>query len=275
MGVALVIARGGDDVDEDGPRIGVVQVRGTITSSRKPIEELRRFRKDPLIKAIVVRIESPGGSVGPSQEIYREIERTREKKPVVASMGAVAASGGYYIASACEKIVASSGTLTGSIGVIMQTMHVQELLSLARIETQTFKSGDLKDVGSPLRSMREEDKTFLQGFIKEVYRQFLRDVAKGRKLPEDKIRPIADGRILSGEQALAAKLIDKIGNFTDALDEAGKLAKVKGEPVPVYARQKRSFLSELISESMETAMQELRNAASDSTRIEVRSPTLR
>jgi protease-4 len=275
LAFVLLFVSKSDDVDEDGPRIGVVQIKGLITSSRKPIEELRRFRKDTTIKAIVVRIESPGGSVGPSQEIYREIERTRQKKVVVASLGAVAASGGYYIAAACEKIVASPGTITGSIGVISQTTHVHELISMARVQTHTFKSGALKDVGSPLRAMGEEDRAFMQGFVGEVYKQFLRDVAKARKRPVDKIRPVADGRIVSGEQALAAGLIDKLGNFTDALEAAGELAKVKGEPVPIYPRAHKSLLAELLTDSVEIVAQAIRGAVSDSTQIEVRDPSIR
>jgi protease IV len=275
LGLVCLLSYKSDDVDEDGPRVGVVQIKGIITSSRKPIEELRKFRKDTTVKAIVVRIESPGGSVGPSQEIYREIERTRQKKVVVASMGAVAASGGYYIAAACEKIVASPGTITGSIGVITQTTQVHELLSLAHVQTHTFKSGALKDLGSPLRPMREEDKAFMQGFIGEIYRQFLRDVAKARKCPEAKIRPIADGRILSGEQAFAAGLVDKLGNFTDALDVAGQLAKAKGEPVPIYPRTRKSFLAELLSDTVDSVALAIRGAVSDSTQIEVRDPSIR
>jgi protease IV len=277
FGFALLLLRFSDESgSEDGPRIGVVQVKGVISDTSKGLEDLRKFRKDESIKAIVVRIDTPGGAVGPAQEMYREIERTRGKKPVVASLGAVAASGGYYIAAACDRIVASSGTITGSIGVISQTVHVQELLDLARIQTHTFKSGPFKDVGSPLRAMGEEDKTFMQGVVLEIYHQFLRDVAKGRKLPEEKVKPVADGRVLSGEQALASRLVDRIGNFSDALDLAAELAKAKGDPVPVYPRSRRGVIAELLSEGLESMTRTARDAiAGESTRVEARDPTLR
>jgi len=262
---------------DDGPQVGVVKINSVIrgATARKGIKALRQFRKDSDIAAIVVRVDSPGGMVGPSQELYREIEKTRKVKPVVASLGAVAASGGYYIAAACDRIVASPGTITGSIGVISQTVHVQQLLDLARVETHTFKSGKYKDTGSPTRSMREEEKTYMQGFINEVYKQFLRDVAKGRKMTQEKVKPVADGRILTGEQAKAKGLVDQLGNFSDALDLAGKLAKVKGEPVEVQIRSRSGFLSQLLEESMESALQQIRAAASQSTSVEVREPHLR
>jgi protease-4 len=281
FGFALVVLQSGGDSSssEDGPRIGVVQVKGLITGSKKALDELRRFRKDESVKAIVVRIESPGGAVGPSQEIYREIEKTRAKKPVIASLGSVAASGGYYIAAACEKIVAAPGTLTGSIGVITQTTNVSELLALAKVQLHTFVSGPLKDTGSPTRAMRDDEKQFLQGFVAEIYRQFLRDVAKGRKLAEAKVKPHADGRVLTGEQAKAAGLVDELGNFSDALALAGKLAKATGEPVPVYARERKSLLAEILSESMDSAARSAVEAAraalrERSTTVEVRDPTL-
>jgi protease-4 len=281
FGFALVVLQGGGDggSSEDGPRIGVVQIKGVIAGSKKALEELRRFRKEESIKAIVVRIESPGGSVGPSQEIYREIERTRAKKPVIASLGAVAASGGYYIAAACDKIVAAPGTLTGSIGVITQTTNLSELLSLAKVQMNTFVSGPLKDTGSPTRAMREDERQFLQGFVAEIYRQFLRDVAKGRKLAEAKVKPHADGRVLTGEQAKAAGLVDELGNFSDALALAGKAAKSEGEPVAVYPRERKSLFAELLSESIESAtrsaVEALRGSLRErATTVEVRDPVL-
>jgi protease-4 len=282
FGFALAVLYKGDgsSSDDGGPRIGIVTVKGVILGSKKQLEELRRWRKDETVKAIVVRIESPGGAVGPSQEIYREIERTRAKKPVVASMGAAAASGGYYIAAACDRIVASPGTITGSIGVITTVTDVSQVLALAKIQTTTFVSGPLKDTGSALRPLREEDRRFLQGFVAEVYRQFVRDVAKGRKLAEAKVKPHADGRVLSGEQAKAAGLVDELGNFSDALAAAATLAKAKGEPVAVYPRERKSLLAELLSESMESAVraagEELRAAVARerAVSVEARDPSL-
>lgn len=275
FGFALLLLRGGGGAPEEtGPRVGVVQVQGVITGSRRGIEDLRRFRKDDSIKAIVVRIDSPGGAVGPSQELYREIVLTRRTKPVVASLGAVAASGGYYIAAACDRIIASPGTITGSIGVITETTSFSELLALARIETHTFVSGRFKDTGSPLRPLREDEKVYLQSFVEEIYRQFLRDVAQGRRLPEAAIKPIADGRILSGEKALALKLIDELGNLSDALGAAVKLAKVQGEPVPVYPPRHRGLLMDLLGDTVDGLAARIKGALGDATRVEVRDPAL-
>jgi protease IV len=275
FGFALIVLHtGSESVDDSGPHVAVVPVKGIIVSSRRPIEELRRFRKDKSIKAIVVRLETPGGSVGPSQEIYREIERTRKHKPVVASMGAVAASGGYYIAAACERIIAAPGTITGSIGVITQTTEVSELVALAKIHTHTFKTGPFKDTGSPLREMRDDEKAYMQGLVNEMYRQFVRDIAKSRKLPEAKVREVADGRVLSGEQAMALKLVDEIGNLSDALDAAAKLAGGKGEAVGVYAEPRRGLLSQLLFEGVDGLAAHLREVLSQSTRIEAREPGL-
>jgi protease-4 len=171
---------------------------------------------------------------------------------VVCSLGSVAASGGYYIASACDQIVASPGTVTGSIGVISEVPHVQKLLELAKVEVETIKSGALKDVGSPLRPMTAEERQFFQKFIDGVYEQFLDDVARARKLDKNELRKIADGRILTGQQALEAKLIDKLGNFEDALELALSLANEKGEPVPVFHKKAgRGLLSEMLRGTVE------------------------
>jgi protease-4 len=221
----------------DGPKIGVVELSGVITDTKDIVGQLHELRKDDQIKAIVVRIDSPGGSVAPSQEVYRAILRARDKKKVVCSMGTVAASGGYYVASACEKIFASRGTITGSIGVISELPHVQGLLEIAKVQVDTIKSGTLKDVGSPLRAMSSDEKQFFQRFVDGIYEQFLDDVATARKLDKNELRLIADGRVLTGDEALKAKLIDEIGNLEDAIDGASKLAGGKGDPVPVFVRK--------------------------------------
>ena len=277
FGVALLASSESlSGLTESGPKVGVVKVTGMITgdSAQKGIKALRYFRKDDDIVAILVRVDSPGGMVGPSQELYREIQRTRKVKPVVASMGAVAASGGYYLAAACEKIVASPGTITGSIGVITQTTQVDQLLALARIETNTFKSGKFKDTGSPLRPMREDEKSYMQDLIKEIHRQFVEDVARGRKLDKARVMKVADGRILTGKVAKDHKLVDQLGNYTDALELSAKLAKAEGEPVPVVYRHRRSLMSELLEESLNSMVQQLRASLQRSTTIEVREPGL-
>ena len=276
-GVAVVASSASfSGLSGDGPLVGVVRITSVITgkTARQGIAALRHFRKDEDIAAIVVRIDSPGGMVGPSQELYREVQRTRKTKPVVASMGGVAASGGYYIAAACDKIVASPGTITGSIGVITQTTQVSELLALARIGTHTFKSGKFKDTGSPLRVMREEEKTYMQDLILEIHRQFVSDVARGRKLDKEKVMKVADGRILPGKVAMDHKLVDTMGIYSDALELAVKLAKKEGEPVPVLYKPRKSLLAELLEESLNTLSQEIRSSLRHSTSVEVRAPGL-
>ena len=174
-------------------RIGVVEIRGTIDSSRDAVTAIKEFRKDANIKAIVIRIDSPGGGIGPSQEIYREIRRTTPEKPVVASLGGVAASGGYYIASATNRIVSNPGTITGSIGVILYFPNVRELLGKIGLDMITIKAGKFKDVGNPSREMSPEERALMQASLDEAHTQFINDVAAGRHLPEEKVRAIADG----------------------------------------------------------------------------------
>lgn len=282
FGFALLLLRsgGGDGahlVDGDGPRVGVVRVGSAITdtTARRGIESLRRFRKDDEVVAVLLRIDSPGGMVGPSQELYREVERTRKTKPVVASLGSVAASGGYYIAAACDKIVASPGTITGSIGVITETAQVHALLDLARVEVTTFTSGRFKDTGSSTRPMREDERTFMQQFVEAIYRQFLRDVARGRKLKESQVKPVADGRVLTGEQAKEHKLVDELGNFSDALALAARLAKAEGEPVPIYLESSRGTLAELLEELLNGMIRAGQRAAAPGTRVELRETGIR
>ncbi len=254
-----------------GPKVGVVELTGTITDSKDVVGQLHELRKDGSIKAIVLRIDSPGGAVAPSQEIYRAILRTKKDKKVVCSMGTVAASGGYYIASACDKIYASAGTITGSIGVISEFPHVQQLLSLAHVDVDTIKSGTFKDSGSPLRAMTEKERTFFQSFVDGVYEQFLDDVSTARKIPKETLRPLADGRILTGKQALEHKLVDELGTLEDAIEGAGKLAGATGEPVPVFQKKPgRGLMGELLRGAVEGAME----AAGPRGRIEVRDPRL-
>ena len=257
--------------DGAGPKIGVVELTGTITDAKEIVGQLHELRKDDSIKAIVLRIDSPGGAVAPSQEIFRAIERARKAKKVVCSMGTVAASGGYYVASACDKIYASPGTITGSIGVISELPHVQDLLALAHVEVDTIKSGPLKDSGSPLRAMTEGERKFFQQFVDGVYEQFLDDVSRARKIPKETLRPLADGRILTGQQALAHHLVDALGNLEDAIDGAAALAGAKGEPVPVFHEKPRgSFLGELLRGAVHGAIESVTPRGS----IEVRDPRL-
>lgn len=228
-------------------RIGVVEIRGVIEKSQDTLKAIKEFREDPNVKSILVRIDSPGGAVGPSQEIYRELRRTIEKKPVVASMGSLGTSGGYYIASGANRIVANPGTITGSIGVIIYFADLRELFDKIGFSTVAIKSGRFKDTGNPGREMTEEERQLLQGTIDDVHGQFVRDVAQARSIAEEKIREIADGRILVGERAHQLGLVDELGNFEDAVNLAARMGKIDGEPELVFIKKKqRSLLDYLL-----------------------------
>ncbi len=233
-----------------GPRIGVVEVKGTIGMGDRDAEtvlkQIRRFEEDDDLKAVVVRIDSPGGSVGPSQEIHDEVQKLAKKKTVVCSLGNLAASGGFYVAVACPKIVAAPGTLTGSIGVISQFPNVKGIAERFNFKMETIKSGKLKDAGNPFRDMTPEDRAYWQGLIDRVYGQFLAAVAGGRGLKESEVRKIADGRVLTGADAKDLGLVDQLGNFYDAVELAKKEAKLSGEPHLVYPPDEKSrFLEDL------------------------------
>jgi protease-4 len=210
--------------------VAIVTVEGVIENSRETVRTLDRLAKNDGVRAVVLRVDSPGGGVAPSQEIYDAVLRVREKKPVVASLGGVAASGGYYVASGCDAIVANPGTLTGSIGVILQTGNVSELLKKVGIQGVIVKAGKFKDIGSPLREMSEEEKRLLDNLLQNVHTQFIAAVSRGRKLPVEQVRQLADGRIYSGEQARDLKLVDQLGGLRDAVQLAAERAGISGEP---------------------------------------------
>jgi protease-4 len=215
-------------------KIGIIEIQGAITDSGPLVERLHKFRLDDSIKGVILRVDSPGGAVAPVQEIYEEIIRLREKKPVVASLGSVSASGGFYVAVAADRVFANPGTLTGSIGVIMETVNVEGLLHWARIETKTIKSGKFKDIGSPLRKMTPEEEAYLQKLANGINRQFIKAVSQSRKLPLAKVTALADGRVFSGDEAKSLGLVDELGSFQRAVEYlAGKLG-ISGEPVLVY-----------------------------------------
>jgi protease IV len=222
-----------------GDGVGVLQIEGAIDDSRNTVAELRRFRQTPWIKAVVVRIDSPGGAVAPTQEIVEEIQRTKKTKPCIASMGNIAASGGYYIASACDKILANPGTLTGSIGVIMQLSNVEELMKKIGVKGINIKSGANKDIGSPFQPLSPEGRDILQSLVDNVYGQFVSAVAKGRGLDESRVRKLADGRIYSGAQAKDLGLIDQFGTLEDAIEVAAKRVGLDTEPAVYYSRPER------------------------------------
>jgi protease-4 len=240
MAMAMWMGTGGGDFSGEG--VGVVEIEGAIADARDTLEHIRRFREDEDIKAIVVRIDSPGGAVGPSQEIYREIRKTVETKHVIASMGAVAASGGYYVACAANGIVANPGTITGSIGVIMGYTNFRQLLDKIGMVPVVIKSGPYKDTGSPTREMREDEREILQSLTNDIHDQFVSAIAEGRQMDRSQVAAAADGRIFSGEDAKARGLVDRLGNYEDALAWAGELGGIDGTVIPVYARDKELSL---------------------------------
>lgn len=240
------------DISNSEEKVGVIEVEGLIANSHDIIQDMRRYREDDAIKAIVLRINSPGGGVGPSQEITREIFRTIQQKKVVASLGAVAASGGYYIASAASGIIANPGTITGSIGVIMGYADIQGLLQKIGITPVVIKSGLYKDIGSPVRTMTDSEKDILQAFSDQVHRQFITAIAEGRHLEYEKVASVADGRVLSGENALALGLVDRLGNLEDAIEWAGQLGGISGKVSAVYTRDKKlTFIRRLAETSFQ------------------------
>jgi protease-4 len=219
----------------DKASVGIIEVKGLITDAEKVLDQLLQFRLSKSVKAVVVRIDSPGGSVGASQEIFTEIARLNKVKPVVASMGSVAASGGFYAAIGAGKIVASPGTLTGSMGVIFKFPNLEEIFQKIGYKDEVIKSGKLKDIGSPSRPLTDEERELLQGLLDEVHEQFIRDIVQSRNLPEEDVRRVADGRIFSGETAKNLGLIDQLGNFNDAVSLAANLAGMETEtPTLVY-----------------------------------------
>jgi protease IV len=229
--------------------VGVIEIQGVIDDDEETIEAIQRFAKSDHIRAVILRVESPGGAVTPSQEIYRELLRLREKKPLIASLGEVAASGGYYVASACDTIVANPGTITGSIGVIMGTMYnVQGLLEKLGVKGTIIKAGTYKDIGSSLRDISPEERQILKAMLDDVHRQFIAAVAAGRKMDEAAVRELADGRVYSGEQAQHLGLVDRIGNFQDAITLAGEKAGIVGEPRLVRTQsRKKAWWQQLAS----------------------------
>ena len=213
-----------------GNRVALVNIEGPIIDSLDVVDEIKEYVKDRSIKAIILRIDSPGGAVGPSQEIFDEVKKSSAEKHIVVSMGSIAASGGYYIAAPADMIFANPGTLTGSIGVIMEIPNVEGLMTKIGVRTEVIKSGKHKDMASAFRKMEKEDRDILQGVLDNVHEQFIRAVAEGRKLDVASIRAIADGRIFTGEQAKGLGLVDELGTLEDAIGKAAELAGIPGEP---------------------------------------------
>jgi protease-4 len=243
-----------------GEKIGVVTIEGTIMQSRDVALQIEKFSKDEGIKAILLRIDSPGGAIGPTQEIHREVQKAARKKKVIASLGGVAASGGYYIAAAADKVVANPGTLTGSIGTLMQFVRIEDLLEKLGIEMEVLKSGEFKDIGSPHRELTRRDREILEGVIREIQQQFVKAVAGGRNLPVEKVEAIADGRIFTGASAREMGLVDELGNFQDAVETARREASIKGDASLVYPRRKGGIWDSLFTTAMRSFISLLRES---------------
>lgn len=224
-----------------GPRVALVELEGIIVDVEDLLKELKAHRENPQVRALVIRINSPGGVVGPSQEVHEALLRLRKVgKPVVASLGAVAASGGYYVAVAADQIYANPGTLTGSIGVIMQMANVENLMKKVGVDYVVVKSGRYKDLGNFSRPMTPEERRVLQTLLDDVHAQFIGAVAAGRRLEESQVLKIADGRVFSGVQAKGLQMVDELGGLEDAIDRAARLAGLEAPPRIVPPRRRFS-----------------------------------
>lgn len=224
-----------------GEKVGLIRIEGVILDSTHIIDEIKKYSEDSSIKAVVLRVNSPGGAVAPAQEIYKEIIKLKKLKKVVVSLGALAASGGYYVACPADKIVANPGTLTGSIGVIMEIPNFEGLLKKIGVETQVIKSGKHKDIASPFKSMSPEERKILQSVLDDVHEQFISAVSDSRGIEFEEIKKLADGRIFTGKKAKELGLVDALGNLEDAIKLAGQISGIKGKPQVVTKKKKFSF----------------------------------
>jgi len=249
--VALAIVfseEGSPGLSLSSNQIASLELEGIITDSKEFVDQLKDYGNRSGVRSVVIRINSPGGGVAASQEIYEAIRKFRSEtnKRVVVSMGSVAASGGYYIACASDKIFANPGTITGSIGVIAEWYNYGDLLRWAKLQDVVIKSGSLKDAGSPTRPLTEEEKTYFQSLINGLYAQFVSAVASSRSLKEEEVRRLADGRVYTGQEAKASRLVDEIGTFQDAIAAAARMAGISGEPKIVSPVKRRFSIWDLL-----------------------------
>ncbi len=238
-----------------GPKVALLEVNGLITDSEGVIRQLRHHIENETVQAFVIRINSPGGGVAASQEIYEEIKKIRQihEKPVVASLSTVGASGGYYIAAAADKIVANPGSITGSIGVIMQIPNLSNLLQKVGIQSVVIKSGQYKDLASATRELTREERKLLQQLIDDIHDQFIQAVMEGRNLSRKQVETVADGRIFTGRQALELGLVDQLGNLQDAIETAAKMGGIEGKPQIVQVKEREFSLLRLLLGNAATA----------------------
>jgi protease IV len=251
-----VLLTGEEGITDGRTKIGVVQIEGVISSdlSERTVRQLTKYGDDASIKAIILRIESPGGGVASSQEIYEEVSRVRSGgKLVVASLGSVAASGGYYVACTADRIFANAGTLTGSIGVIVQLANAEELLRKVGVASTVITTGPFKDSGNPTRTLRPEERQVFQALVDDVYQQFVEAVAQGRNLPLDEVRQAADGRIYTGRQARDLRLVDELGSMQDAITYAASTLGIVGKPKLVQEGKERLWWLRFLFESLSDA----------------------
>lgn len=234
-----------------GSKIGVVELDGVIFSPKQVVPQLKKFADDDSVKAIILHVNSPGGGVAASEEIYREVKRIRDekKKRIVASIETVGASGAYYVASATNKIYADKGSIVGSIGVIAEWVNYGDLMRWAKLDPITMKAGEFKDTGSPTREMTPAEREYMQGLIDNMHTQFIQAVADGRHVKEADIRSIANGKVWTGEQALDLKLVDQVTDFEGAVKDTAQAVNISGEPTLVYPpKDRRSGLDLLFGD---------------------------
>lgn len=231
-----------------GDKIGIVDIEGLIVTPKNVVPQLKQYADDDSIKAIILHINTPGGGVAASQEIYNEVKRIRDekKKKIIASIETVGASGGYYIASACNKIFADEGSIVGSIGVIAEWVNYGDLMRWAKLKEQLLKAGEFKDTGNPTRDLTPAERVYMQGIVDNMHTQFIEAVAEGRHLKVDDVRPLADGKVWTGQQALPLKLVDQLGDFETAVKDAAKSVGIKGEPNLVKPEKEKKTLLDLL-----------------------------
>jgi protease-4 len=248
--VYLTLHAGGEQASltNFGDKIGVIDLEGVILDSSVIVPQIKKFGDDDSIKAIILKVNSPGGGVAASEEIYRAVKRIRDekKKRIVASISTVGASGAYYVSSATNKIYADNGSVVGSIGVIAEWVNYGDLMRWAKLKPEVLKVGALKDTGDPSREMTPEERAYMQSLIDNMYGQFVQAVAEGRHAKPDDIKAIADGRVWTGQEALPMHLIDQIGDFQNAVDDTAKSVNIKGEPVLVRPDKDRKTLADLL-----------------------------
>jgi len=240
------------EITGPGDKVALIELKGLIYDSRDIVRQFEKYRKDRSVKAIVFRIDSPGGLVAASQEIYEEVRRVRDSgKFTVASMGGVAASGGYYVACAADTILANPGTTTGSIGVIAEVVNAEKLLKKLGLSFTVIKSGEFKDTGSPYRGITDKEKQYLQGWIDDAFQQFVDAVARERKVARDTLLRYADGRVFTGKQAKEIGLVDALGTYEDAIRIAAKRVHIKGEPQVIKERKRKVTILDLLFQDID------------------------